>query len=49
MHKVISRIPVAKMGKPSDIGNAALFLASDASAYINGVHLPVDGGAAMSF
>ena len=49
MHKVISRIPVAKMGKPSDIGNAALFLASDASSYINGVHLPVDGGAAMSF
>ena len=49
MHKVISRIPVAKMGKPSDIGNAALFLASDASGYINGAHLPVDGGAAMSF
>lgn len=49
MQKVISRIPVAKMGKPSDIGNAALFLAADASAYINGAHLPVDGGAAFSF
>jgi len=31
-------------GQPLDIANAALFLASDDSAYINGVVLPVDGG-----
>ena len=31
-------------GQPSDIANAALFLASDDSAYISGVILPVDGG-----
>lgn len=31
-------------GESSDIANAALFLASDASAYVNGVILPVDGG-----
>lgn len=49
MQKVMSRIPMGKMGKPEDIGRAALFLASNASAYINGAHLPVDGGGAMSF
>ena len=31
-------------GETSDIANTALFLASDDSAYINGVILPVDGG-----
>ncbi len=31
-------------GESSDIANAALFLASDASAYVSGVILPVDGG-----
>lgn len=31
-------------GQPSDIANTALFLASDDSAYVNGVILPVDGG-----
>ena len=31
-------------GQTSDIANTALFLASDKSAYINGVILPVDGG-----
>lgn len=31
-------------GESSDIANAALFLASDASAYVSGVIIPVDGG-----
>jgi NAD(P)-dependent dehydrogenase (short-subunit alcohol dehydrogenase family) len=31
-------------GQPSDIANAALFLASDDSKYVNGVVMPVDGG-----
>lgn len=47
--KIMERIPFNRFGKPDDIGNAALFLASDAAAYITGVFLPVDGGAAHAF
>lgn len=36
--------PTGRMGTPWDVANAALFLASDEAAYINGVTLPVDGG-----
>lgn len=36
--------PTGKMGSPWDIANAAVFLASAESAYINGVCLAVDGG-----
>ena len=39
-----SKPPMARQGTAWDIANAALFLASDASAYITGVCLPVDGG-----
>jgi NAD(P)-dependent dehydrogenase (short-subunit alcohol dehydrogenase family) len=47
--KALSRTPMGKMGEPSDIGDAALFLASDAAKYITGVVLPVDGGNAIGF
>jgi NAD(P)-dependent dehydrogenase (short-subunit alcohol dehydrogenase family) len=36
--------PTGKMGSAWDVANAAVFLASDDAAYINGVALPVDGG-----
>ncbi|MEO8113118.1 MAG: SDR family oxidoreductase, partial [Phenylobacterium sp.] len=36
--------PVPKAGLPEDIAQAALYLASDASAFVTGTHLVVDGG-----
>ena len=42
--EVLSRIPMGRMGEPSDLGGAAVFLASRASDYITGHILCVDGG-----
>jgi len=44
MTHFVKRLPLQRMGEPEDIGNAALFLASDASSYITGSTLVVDGG-----
>ncbi|PTM41068.1 2-deoxy-D-gluconate 3-dehydrogenase [Bosea sp. 124] len=41
---ILARIPAGRWGRPSDIGGAAVFLASDAAAYVNGAVIPVDGG-----
>jgi NAD(P)-dependent dehydrogenase (short-subunit alcohol dehydrogenase family) len=49
MNKVMSRTPMGALGQPSDIGDTALFLASDAAKYITGVVLPVDGGNSVGF
>lgn len=49
MNKALGRTPMAKFGLPVDIGNAAVFLASDAAAYVTGVSLRVDGGNAIGF
>lgn len=38
------RIPLGRVGDPSDMGHAVAFLCSDAASYITGVTLPVDGG-----
>jgi NAD(P)-dependent dehydrogenase (short-subunit alcohol dehydrogenase family) len=48
-NKVISRTPMGELGRPSDIGDSAVFLASDAAKYITGVVLPVDGGNSIGF
>jgi len=39
-----ARIPMGRWGKPEDLGGTAVFLASDASNYISGSIIPVDGG-----
>jgi len=41
---VMSRIPMARLGKPDEIANGILFLASDESAYMTGGELVIDGG-----
>lgn len=38
------RVPMRRAGEPEELVAAAVFLASDASSYITGVTLPVDGG-----
>jgi NAD(P)-dependent dehydrogenase (short-subunit alcohol dehydrogenase family) len=48
-NKILSRTPMAKFGKPNDIGWAAVYLASDAAAFVSGILLPVDGGISIGF
>ena len=38
------RIPAGRWGQPEDLQGIVVFLASEASAYIHGVVIPVDGG-----
>ncbi|AHE53767.1 2-dehydro-3-deoxy-D-gluconate 5-dehydrogenase KduD [Sphingomonas sanxanigenens] len=42
--QIVERIPAGRWGKPSDLGGAAVFLASSASDYVDGHILAVDGG-----
>ncbi len=42
--RFLSTIPLGRMSTPADIANACLWLAEDASSFITGVLLPVDGG-----
>ena len=42
--QILERIPAGRWGKPSDLGGAAVFLASAASDYLHGHVLVVDGG-----
>lgn len=46
---VMSRTPAGKWGSPEDVANAALFLASEASNFVNGHILYVDGGILANF
>lgn len=44
MHKLGERYPAGRVGQPSDVADALLFLASDQAAWVTGVTLPVEGG-----
>jgi 3-oxoacyl-[acyl-carrier protein] reductase len=37
-------VPLRRFGRPTEVAQAVLFLASEAASYINGINLPVDGG-----
>lgn len=43
-NEILSRIPAGRWGKPEDLSGIAVFLSSQASDYINGCTIPVDGG-----
>jgi 3-oxoacyl-[acyl-carrier protein] reductase len=41
---MIARTPLGRMGRPEDIANAYVWLASDAAAFVTGTVISVDGG-----
>ncbi len=43
--KIEKEIPMGRMGKPEEFANVVVFLASECASYVNGVALPIDGGA----
>lgn len=47
--KILDRTPQQRFGKPEDIGWCAAYLCSPAASFLNGVVLPVDGGASIGF
>ena len=42
-----AQVPLGRLGEPREIGKAVVFLASDASSFVNGIELFVDGGMAQ--
>jgi NAD(P)-dependent dehydrogenase (short-subunit alcohol dehydrogenase family) len=42
-----AKLPIGRVGDPDEIGKAAVFLASDASSFVTGIELFVDGGEAQ--
>jgi NAD(P)-dependent dehydrogenase (short-subunit alcohol dehydrogenase family) len=47
IERIVSTVPMGRMGKPEDVARAALFLASDDSNFVTGIELFVDGGRAQ--
>ncbi|PTY07425.1 3-oxoacyl-ACP reductase [Opitutaceae bacterium EW11] len=47
--KILGRTPMARLGAPSDIGWAAVYLASPAGQFVTGATLAIDGGVSVGF
>ena len=47
--KIISQIPIGRLGSPDDVARVVAFLAADEAGYLTGINLPVNGGYFMSF
>jgi Dehydrogenases with different specificities (related to short-chain alcohol dehydrogenases) len=45
--RIVSTVPMGRMGEPEEVAKVALFLASDDSSFVTGVELFVDGGRAQ--
>jgi len=45
--RIVSTVPMGRMGEPEEVAKAALFLASDDSSFVTGIELFVDGGRAQ--
>ncbi|MEL6949348.1 MAG: SDR family oxidoreductase [Pseudomonadota bacterium] len=46
--QIVAEVPRGRIGKPEDMAGAAIYLASQAGAYLNGAVIPVDGGLATT-
>lgn len=46
---IVARIPVGRLGEPSDIARVVAFLAADDAGFITGANIPVNGGYFMDF
>ncbi|MFQ5603034.1 MAG: SDR family oxidoreductase [bacterium] len=47
-HSITSNIPIARMGKPEELANLVVFLASERASYLTGTSIQVDGGSVKS-
>jgi NAD(P)-dependent dehydrogenase (short-subunit alcohol dehydrogenase family) len=47
IEKTLANVPLGRIGKPEDIANACVYLASDMSRYVTGACLEVTGGLGM--
>jgi NAD(P)-dependent dehydrogenase (short-subunit alcohol dehydrogenase family) len=47
LEKIANSLPLKKVGRPKDVANAVLFLASEAASHVTGQVLSVSGGYSM--